>query len=121
MYDSWDIVEHFILPYIISTEAAVASSNQVDLFGQSLMDDFIDAPTSVPAEKPGINSSSSEVDLFADATFVSAPPQAETGAFADSTFVSAPPQTANGASSQTQVRRSYDSILAHSSCTPIHN
>ncbi|KAI5354266.1 hypothetical protein L3X38_007161 [Prunus dulcis] len=45
---------------------------------------------------------SSEVDLFADATFVSAPPQAETGAFADSTFVSAPPQTANGASSQTQ-------------------
>ncbi|VVA11854.1 PREDICTED: clathrin [Prunus dulcis] len=85
-----------------AAKAAVASSNQVDLFGQSLIDDFIDAPTSVPAEKPGINSGSSEVDLFADATFVSAPPQAETGAFADSTFVSAPPQTANGASSQTQ-------------------
>ncbi|BBG95113.1 ENTH/VHS family protein [Prunus dulcis] len=74
-----------------AAKAAVASSNQVDLFGQSLIDDFIDAPTSVPAEKPGINSGSSEHH-----------PRQKTGAFADSTFVSAPPQTANGASSQTQ-------------------
>lgn len=100
----------------------------MDLFGQSLIDDLMDAPTSVPEEKPGMNSGSSEVDLFADAafvsappqtetgafadaTFVSAPPQSETGAFADATFVSAPPQTATGATSQTQVRRFYISIF----------
>ncbi|KAM2021185.1 hypothetical protein ACFX16_043236 [Malus domestica] len=86
-----------------TAKAAVASSNQVDLFGQNLMDDFVDVPASVPEEKPVMNSSSSDVDLFADADFVSAaPPQAASGAFADSTFVSAPPKTATGASSQTQ-------------------
>ncbi|KAB2619532.1 clathrin interactor EPSIN 1-like [Pyrus ussuriensis x Pyrus communis] len=79
-----------------STKAAVGSSDQVDLFGQNLMDDFIDAPASVPEEKPGVNSSSTDVDLFADADFVSAPPQAATGVFADSTFVSAPPKAATG-------------------------
>ncbi|XP_050126171.1 clathrin interactor EPSIN 1-like isoform X3 [Malus sylvestris] len=62
-----------------TTKAAVGSSNQVDLFGQNLMDDFIDAPASVPEEKAGMNSSSADVDLFADADFVSAPPQAATG------------------------------------------
>ncbi|XP_062020146.1 clathrin interactor EPSIN 1 [Rosa rugosa] len=102
-----------------TTKAAAGSSNQVDLFGQSLIGDLMDAPASVPEEKPGMNSGSSEVDLFADAAFVSAPPQAETEAFADATFVSAPtqadteafadatfvsapPQKATGASSQTQ-------------------
>ena len=92
----------------------------MDLFGHSLIGDLMDAPASVPEEKPGMNSGSAEGDLFADAAFVSAPPQAETesfadatfvsaptqaetGAFADATFVSAPPQKAIGASSQTQV------------------
>ncbi|KAM0968203.1 hypothetical protein ACFX2I_016539 [Malus domestica] len=86
-----------------TTKAAVGSSNQVDLFGQNLMDDFIDAPASVPEEKAGMNSSSADVDLFADADFVSAPPQAATGVFADSTFVSAPPKAATGVSSQNGV------------------
>ncbi|XP_048435865.1 clathrin interactor EPSIN 1 [Pyrus x bretschneideri] len=86
-----------------TTKAAVGSSNQVDLFGQNLMDDFIDAPASVSEEKPGVNSSSADVDLFADADFVSAPPQAATGVFADSTFVSAPPKAATGVSSQNGV------------------
>lgn len=85
------------LDILFSTEAAAGSSDQVDLFEQSLIGDLMDAPTSVPEEKAGMNSGSSEVDLFADADFVSAPPQAETGAFADATFVSAPPQSENGA------------------------
>ncbi|KAL6216755.1 hypothetical protein ACLB2K_009974 [Fragaria x ananassa] len=102
-----------------TTKAASGSSNQVDLFGHSLIGDLMDAPASVPEEEPGMNSGSAEVDLFADAAFISAPPQAETdsfadatfvsaptqaetGAFADATFVSAPPQKATGASSQTQ-------------------
>ncbi|KAK9946321.1 hypothetical protein M0R45_011790 [Rubus argutus] len=80
-----------------TSKAAAGSSDQVDLFEQSLIGDLMDAPTSVPEEKAGMNSGSSEVDLFADADFVSAPPQAETGAFADATFVSAPPQSENGA------------------------
>ncbi|XP_024163253.1 clathrin interactor EPSIN 1 isoform X2 [Rosa chinensis] len=76
-----------------TTKAAAGSLNQVDLFGQSLIGDLMDAPASVPEEVGDLmNSGSSEVDLFADAAFVSAPPQAETEAFADATFVSAPPQ-----------------------------
>jgi epsin len=61
------------------TEVAAGSSDQVDLFGQSLIGDLLDAPISVPTENPIMNNSSSEVDLFADATFVSASPQAEKG------------------------------------------
>ncbi|XP_050364069.1 clathrin interactor EPSIN 1 [Argentina anserina] len=102
-----------------TTKTAARSSNQVDLFGDSLIGDLMDAPASFHEEKPDMNSGSSEVDLFADADFVSAPPQvdteafadatfvsatteAETGAFADATFVSAPPQKVTGASYQTQ-------------------
>ncbi|XP_020098619.1 clathrin interactor EPSIN 1 isoform X1 [Ananas comosus] len=61
--------------------SANTSSNQVDLFGPSLMDDFIDVPISTATE---INSSASapEADLFADATFQSA--AAHTEASADS-------------------------------------
>ncbi|XP_040998725.1 clathrin interactor EPSIN 1-like isoform X2 [Juglans microcarpa x Juglans regia] len=55
-----------------TAKAAAGSSNQVDLFGQSLVGDLLDAPTPVPADKPVMNSSSSDFDLFADATFVSA-------------------------------------------------
>ncbi|GFZ16691.1 ENTH/VHS family protein [Actinidia rufa] len=39
----------------------------------------MDAPASVPKEVPTVNSNASEVDLFADATFVSAPPHVEAG------------------------------------------
>lgn len=62
-----------------STETA-GSSNQVDLFGESLIGDLMDAPTSVSAGNPAMNSSASEVDLFADADFVSAPVQVDTKA-----------------------------------------
>ncbi|KAE8732602.1 Clathrin interactor EPSIN 1 [Hibiscus syriacus] len=56
-----------------NSKPASGSSNQVDLFGPSLMDDLFDAPASVPMEKSAMNIDSADVDLFADATFVSAP------------------------------------------------
>ncbi|OMO66917.1 hypothetical protein CCACVL1_20940 [Corchorus capsularis] len=60
-----------------SSKPAPANSNQVDLFGQSLID--FDTPASVPAEKSAVNTTdSTEVDLFADATFVSAPTKVAT-------------------------------------------
>lgn len=67
-----------------SSKSAAETSNQVDLFGQSLIGDLIDAPTSVPIESSAISGDSSDVDLFADATFVSAPPQGEKGASSQS-------------------------------------
>lgn len=49
----------------------------MDLFGESLID-LMDAPTAVPTERTFLTSNASdEVDLFADATFVSAAPQVE--------------------------------------------
>ncbi|KAI4316563.1 hypothetical protein L6164_024535 [Bauhinia variegata] len=62
-----------------TTKAPAGSSNQVDLFGGDLLGDLMDAPTSAPTEKPAI-SSVTEVDLFADAAFVSAEPHIEKGA-----------------------------------------
>ena len=60
-----------------SAGSANTTSNQVDLFGESLVD-LMDAPTSLPSESATFNKSEThEVDLFADATFVSAPPHAE--------------------------------------------
>uniref|UniRef100_A0A5B6ZVA4 Putative clathrin interactor EPSIN 1 isoform X1 n=1 Tax=Davidia involucrata TaxID=16924 RepID=A0A5B6ZVA4_DAVIN len=59
--------------------AAAGCSNQGDLFGQSLVGDLMDAPASIPTEMSTMNSKSSEADLFADATFVSAPPHIEAG------------------------------------------
>ncbi|KAF7830494.1 clathrin interactor EPSIN 1 [Senna tora] len=56
-----------------TTKASAGSSNQVDLFGQDLIGDLIDAPTSIPTENPATNNVS-EVNLFADATFVTAGP-----------------------------------------------
>ncbi|XP_022730682.1 clathrin interactor EPSIN 1-like [Durio zibethinus] len=53
-----------------SSKPAAGSSNQVDLFGPSLIDDLFNGPT---LEKSAMNTDSAEVDLFADATFVSAP------------------------------------------------
>ena len=61
---------------ILLTEPVAGSSNQVDLFGQSLIDDLFDVPASVPREKSVVDTDSAEVDLFADATFVSAPTKA---------------------------------------------
>ncbi|XP_023001949.1 clathrin interactor EPSIN 1-like isoform X1 [Cucurbita maxima] len=58
-----------------TTKAAVPSPNGVDLFEDSLIGDLMDAPTLVPPGKP--DSNSPEVDLFADATFVSASPPME--------------------------------------------
>ncbi|XP_072968096.1 clathrin interactor EPSIN 1 [Typha angustifolia] len=63
------------------------SSNQVDLFGQSLLDDLMDAPSSSPTETTTVSSvAAPEVDLFADASFQSVAPQAEvaTGSHAQS-------------------------------------
>ena len=56
-----------------------ANTNQVDLFGQRLVRDLLDAPTSVPEETSTMYSNSSKVDLFADAAFVSASPHVEAG------------------------------------------
>ncbi|TYG59532.1 hypothetical protein ES288_D08G310400v1 [Gossypium darwinii] len=69
---------------------ATGDSNQVDLFGQSLMDDLFDGPASARMEHSVTSTDSTEVDLFADATFVSAPnkavieasPQAQVDLFA---------------------------------------
>lgn len=53
-----------------------SGSQQVDLFGQDLLGDFLDVPVSVPTDKStSLDNDPSEVDLFADAAFVSAPPQ----------------------------------------------
>ncbi|KAL5850533.1 hypothetical protein ACOSQ4_008546 [Xanthoceras sorbifolium] len=65
---------------ISSNKSAAGSSKQVDLFGDSLIGDLMDAPTSVPVETSAMKGNSPEVDLFADADFVSAEPQVETGA-----------------------------------------
>ncbi|KAK8547384.1 hypothetical protein V6N13_098094 [Hibiscus sabdariffa] len=73
-----------------NSKPAAGSSNQIDLFGPSLIDDLFDAPASVPVEKSAMNTDSAGVDLFADATFVSAPtkvaqkssPQAQVDLFA---------------------------------------
>ena len=65
--------------YACKTETTAANVTQPDLFGQSLIGDLLDAPASVPSEMSAINSNSAEPDLFADATFVSAPPHVEEG------------------------------------------
>lgn len=65
--------------FFFSTETSAGNSNQVDLFGQDLIGDLMDAPTSVPVEKPA-TSNVPEVDLFADAAFVSAEPHVDKGA-----------------------------------------
>ncbi|XP_059657111.1 clathrin interactor EPSIN 1-like [Cornus florida] len=57
-------------------KSAAGSSNQGDLFGESLIGDLMDAPASVPTE---MSTDFSEVDLFAEATFVSASPHVEAG------------------------------------------
>ncbi|MBA0719456.1 hypothetical protein Golax_007135 [Gossypium laxum] len=55
------------------SKSAAGSSNQVDLFVPNLIDDLFDGPASVPMEKSAVSTDSTDADLFADATFVSAP------------------------------------------------
>ncbi|KAH0453688.1 hypothetical protein IEQ34_018012 [Dendrobium chrysotoxum] len=59
-------------------ESTNINSAQVDLFGESLVGDLLDAPTSMPTDSATISSTETpEVDLFADAAFVSAAPHIE--------------------------------------------
>ncbi|XP_015057057.1 clathrin interactor EPSIN 1 [Solanum pennellii] len=60
-----------------STKPSTGNSGQVDLFGQNLMGDLLDAPTPVPADNSSVTSHPSEVDLFADANFVSVKPESK--------------------------------------------
>lgn len=61
-----------------SSAKSSAGSNQVDLFGQNFVHDLLDSPVSIPTVKStSLNNDPSEVDLFADAAFVSATPQPE--------------------------------------------
>lgn len=47
----------------------------MDLFGQEFVGDLLDAPVSVPTDKSNsLDYDPSEVDLFADAAFLSATP-----------------------------------------------
>ncbi|KAJ0964717.1 hypothetical protein J5N97_025855 [Dioscorea zingiberensis] len=53
-----------------------SNSNQVDLFAQSMVGDFMDMSTSVPMQMNTVNNVvTPEVDLFGEATFISASPQ----------------------------------------------
>lgn len=65
------------------TEPSSGTPNQVDLFGQNLIGDLLDAPIPVASEKPATQNDPSEVDLFADATFVSAASAIEAGGSAN--------------------------------------
>ncbi|CAN4120240.1 unnamed protein product [Withania somnifera] len=58
-------------------QPSTGNSDQVDLFGQNLIGDLLDAPTPVPADNSTVASHPSEVDLFADANFVSAKPESK--------------------------------------------
>ncbi|KAK9043949.1 hypothetical protein V6N11_072272 [Hibiscus sabdariffa] len=63
-----------------NSKPADGSSNQADLFGKSLIDDIFDEPASVPMEKTVMNTNSAGVDLFSDASFISAPTEASSQA-----------------------------------------
>ncbi|XP_056161759.1 clathrin interactor EPSIN 1-like [Syzygium oleosum] len=58
-------------------ESSAGNAKQVDLFGQDLIGDLLDALISVLTNASSFNENSSELDLFADASFVSAPPSVE--------------------------------------------
>ncbi|GAB2223027.1 hypothetical protein Droror1_Dr00017162 [Drosera rotundifolia] len=59
------------------SKPAVESKPEKDLFGQSLFDDLLDAPVAVTSGTAASVANSADVDLFADASFVSATPKAE--------------------------------------------
>ncbi|XP_055834405.1 clathrin interactor EPSIN 1-like isoform X2 [Solanum dulcamara] len=60
-----------------STKPSTGNSGQVDLFGQNLIGDLLDAPTPVPADNSSVTSHPSEVDIFADTNFVSVKPDSK--------------------------------------------
>ncbi|CAA2986971.1 Hypothetical predicted protein [Olea europaea subsp. europaea] len=66
-------------PRGMSSAKTSARSNQADHFGQDLMSDLLDSPIPIPMAKSDLNNDTSEIDLFADADFVSATPQSEAG------------------------------------------
>lgn len=68
---------HCCLSFVGKT---TAKSNEVDLFGPNLMDDFIDASAATPATDSAVEP---QVDLFADADFQSATASTETAANTD--------------------------------------
>lgn len=50
----------------------------MDLFAQSMIGDLMDASAAIPKETTSVrNVATPEVDLFAEATFISASPQSE--------------------------------------------
>ncbi|GFP88041.1 clathrin interactor epsin 1 [Phtheirospermum japonicum] len=58
-----------------SSDKPSSGSPQVDLFGQDYVGDLLDGPIGVPTDNStSLDNDPSEVDLFADADFVSAPP-----------------------------------------------
>uniref|UniRef100_A0A1D1YJL2 Clathrin interactor EPSIN 1 n=2 Tax=Anthurium amnicola TaxID=1678845 RepID=A0A1D1YJL2_9ARAE len=107
-----DDVDDFDPRQSSTSKSSTTSFKQVDLLGDSLIGDLLDAPTSVSREATNSNSSEKEVDLFADSSFVSAAPHTATSnslsrettdsksstdevdLFAEATFVSATPHTA---------------------------
>lgn len=58
------------------------------------MSDLLDSPIPIPMAKSDLNNDTSEIDLFADADFVSATPQSEAG-IAPEPQVSSPPAAKN--------------------------
>ncbi|CAI9775711.1 unnamed protein product [Fraxinus pennsylvanica] len=71
-YDDFD-------PRGTSSAKTSAGSNHADLFGQDLIGDLLDSPIPIPVANSHLNNDTTEVDLFADADFVSATPQSEAG------------------------------------------
>lgn len=67
----------FTISFDCQAEPSTEKSDQVDLFGQNLIGDLLDVPTSVLADNSTVTSHPSEVDLFADANFALAKPQSE--------------------------------------------
>ncbi|KAG9157024.1 hypothetical protein Leryth_009068 [Lithospermum erythrorhizon] len=66
------------------SDAKPATANQVDLFGESLVGDLLDVAPPITASNFTVTSNPPDVDLFADAAFVSAPSQPESvGSFPD--------------------------------------
>ncbi|KAK4770039.1 hypothetical protein SAY87_030571 [Trapa incisa] len=66
-----------------TTKSSAVTSNQVDLFEESLFGDLLDGPVTVdpvPSNASSMNKSLPDSDLFVDATFVSARPNAEPAA-----------------------------------------
>lgn len=62
-----------------TSKPAAGNSQEVDLFGDSLIGDLLDTPAPLPPQTNAIDNLSSEDNLFADADFVSVAPKMETG------------------------------------------